>query len=136
VRRLIALGAAIATIGLAGGAAQAACLKANAPDQIVEGRLSEVEISIPDYGLKEWAFILRLASDACLEGSDEYDKVDRADRIHVFTMDADMRNRLRGRIGKPIRRVRIIGEPFGAHTAHHHAPIVMRVTRVETVARK
>jgi hypothetical protein len=32
--------------------------------------------------------------------------------------------------------VRVSGEPFGEHTAHHHAPIVMRVSRVEVVPRK
>ncbi|MBX9828048.1 MAG: hypothetical protein K2Y27_24030 [Xanthobacteraceae bacterium] len=41
--RLAALCAGIAMAGLAIGSAQAACLKANAPDQVAEGRLSRVE---------------------------------------------------------------------------------------------
>ena len=41
------------------GAAQAACLKADAEDQIAEGRLAIVRIEIPDYKLKEQAFMLQ-----------------------------------------------------------------------------
>ena len=75
--RLCALCAGIAMAGFAIASAQAACLKANTPDQAAEGRLTSVRISIPDYKLKEQAYILRLSSDACLEGSGEFDKVER-----------------------------------------------------------
>ena len=118
--------------GLAVACAQAACLKANASDQVAEGRLVSVRISIPDYKLKEQAYILRLSSDACLEGSGEFDKVERTNRIHVFAMDDALRKRLRSLVGQPVR---VTGEPFGEHTAHHHAPIVLRVSRIERAAR-
>jgi hypothetical protein len=114
-------------------AAQAACLKANAPDQTAEGRLDSVRITIEAYKRKEQAYILRLASDACLDGPDAYDKVERTNRIHVFAMDDVLRRRLRASVGKTLR---VHGEPFGEHTAHHHAPIVMRVRRVEAMPRK
>jgi uncharacterized protein DUF4431 len=131
--RLSALCAGLAMAGLSIASAQTACLKANAPDQVAEGRLTSVRISIPDYKLKEQAYILRLASDACLEGSGEFDKVERTNRIHVFAMDDALRKRLRSLAGQ---RVRVTGEPLGEHTAHHHAPIVLRVARIERVARK
>lgn len=131
--RLAALCARIAMAGLAIASAQAACLKANAPDQVAEGGLTSVRITIPDYKLKVQAYILRLGSDACLEGSGEFDKIDRTSRIHVFAMDDALRKRLRSLVG---RAVRVTGEPFGEHTAHHHAPIVLRVTRIEPAGRR
>jgi hypothetical protein len=48
-------------------------------------------------------------------------------------MDDVLRKRLRSLEGRPVR---VTGEPFGEHTAHHHAPIVLRVTHIERVARK
>ncbi len=132
MNRLAAIGAFIAT-SLAGAAAQAACLKANTPEQTAEGRLTSVQVSIPDYRLKEQAYILRLKSDACLEGSDEYDKVDRTNRIHVYAIDDAMRKKLHVAVGK---MVRVSGSPFGEENLHHHAPIVMSVSTIETLPAK
>ena len=131
--RFCALSAGVAVLWLMFATAQAACFKANELDQVAEGRLTSVQISIPDYGLKEQAYILRLASDACLEGSDEFDKVERTNRIHVFATDDALRRKLRASVGKIIR---VSGDAFGEQTAHHHAPIVMRVSRVEPLARR
>ena len=69
--RLLASCAATAAALLAVASAQATCLRANHPDQVAEGRLTSVRISIPDYKLKQQAIILQLASDACLEGGGE-----------------------------------------------------------------
>ena len=84
--RLFALGTSVAAC-LTCATAQAGCLKANESDQIAEGRLTSVRITIEAYRLKEQAFILQLAADACLEGPDEFDKVEATRRIHVFSMD-------------------------------------------------
>ena len=127
--RLRALGACIAACCFAFGA-QAACLKANTPGQTAEGRLTSVQVSIPDYELKEQAYILRLKSDACLDGADDFDKVDRTNRIHVYAMDDAMRKKLRAAVGK---MVRVSGNAFGEENAHHHAPIVMSVSTIETL---
>jgi len=114
--------------------AEAACLKANTPDQTAEGRLTSVRISIPDYGLKnEQAYILRLKTDACLDGTDEHDKVDHTNRIHVYATDDAMRKKLRAAVGK---QVRVSGSPFGEETLHHHAPIVMGLSNIETLPGK
>jgi hypothetical protein len=116
-----------------GATAQAACLKANTDNQIAEGKLTSVQVSIPDYKLKEQAYILQLKSDACLEGTDDFDKVDRTNRIHVYATDDAMRKKLRAAVGK---MVRVSGSPFGEENAHHHAPIVMGVSAVETLPGK
>ena len=125
------LGAA-ATLLMA-ATAQAECLKAQTDNQVAEGKLTSVQVSVPDYKLKEQAYILRLKSDACLEGTDEFDKVDHTNRIHVFSMDDAMRKKLRAAVGK---MVRVSGSPFGEENIHHHAPIVMGVSSIELLAGK
>lgn len=122
------LAAAIVMTALAGSAASAECLKANTPGQRAEGKLASVRITIPAYALKEQAYILQLRSPACLEGADAYDKVEKTQRIHVFSMDEAMRKRMRGLVGK---NVRVTGDAFGEHTAHHHAPIVLNVSKID-----
>ena len=124
VRRLAV---AVVLTALTGSAASAECLKANALDQRAAGKLVSVRIAIPAYALKEQAYILQLRAPACLEGTDDYDKVEKSQRIHVFSMDDAMRKRMRGLVGK---NVRVTGNAFGEHTAHHHAPIVMSVSTI------
>jgi len=114
-------------------AAYATCLKANGEGQTAEGRLTSVVVTTPAYDLKEQAYILRLAAPACLEGSDEYDKVDKSERIHVYSTDDRLRKRLRGLVGK---LVRVQGSPFGETTAHHHAPIVMQISAIEPLPKR
>src|SRR5262245_51911823 len=105
--RLPALCAATAMAWLAVAPAQAACLT---PDQVVEGRLDFVRITVEAYRLKEQAYILRLKSAACLEGDDDYDKIERTNRIHVFATDDALRKRLHSFVGK---QVRVTGDAFG-----------------------
>jgi hypothetical protein len=114
-------------------AAQADCLKANTDGQSASGKLASIKFSIPDYALKEQAYILQLDAPACLEGTDEFDKVDKSMRIHVYSADERLRKKLRALIGKPVR---VTGQPFGEETAHHHAPIVMSITAIEPAPRK
>jgi hypothetical protein len=82
---------------------------------------------------KEHAYILRLAAPACLDGDDEYDKVDKSDRIHVYSTDDKLLKRLRQLLGK---MVRVRGSPFGEENAHHHAPIVMGISAVEPLLKR
>ena len=56
------------------------------------------------------------------------DKVASSKRIHVFSMDAKLRGKMRGLVG---RTVRVTGSPFGEHTVYHHAPIVMNIVTIE-----
>lgn len=121
------------TLSLLSMAADADCLKANTEDQVAEGRLTSVVVSVPAYALKEHAYILRLAAPACLDGDDEYDKVDKSDRIHVYSTDDELLKRLRQLVGK---MVRVRGSPFGEENAHHHAPIVMGISAVEPLLKR
>lgn len=108
-------------------AAHAACLKANSDNQTAEGRLRDI-LFVDFAERKERAFILELATPACLDGEDEIDKVESAKRIHVYSMDAKLRRKLRSLVGKTVR---VKGSPFGEHTVYHHAPIVMHISEIE-----
>ena len=124
MRALVALAfCLLATMGVS----DAACLKASDDNQQAEGRLLSIRFTVEAYRRTEQAYILQLSSPACLEGADEYDKVDTSPRIHVFSMDDAMRKRMRGLVGK---NVRVTGNAFGEHTAHHHAPIVMSISTI------
>ncbi|ALK10358.1 DUF4431 domain-containing protein [Blastochloris viridis] len=110
---------------LAAGPAMAACLDANAEDAVAEGRLSRGTFQ-DAAGRTETAFILSLAAPTCLTGPDEFDQVPEAKRLHLYASDEAVA--LARFVGKTVR---VSGRPFGAHTAHHHAPIVMDVVRIE-----
>lgn len=123
------LAAASGLVLLSAGAASADCLKAGGEDQVVQGRLAFGRFQ--DANLKwEQAYILRLRAPICLDGDNAYDKIDKTDRVHVFSMDQAVRRRLRTLIGK---QVRARGQPFGQHTAHHHAPIVMQIKTIDPI---
>lgn len=106
--------------------AWSACMQAgreeHAQGRLVTGRFKDAA------GRRETAFILRLRATVCLQGSDEFDKVASAKTIHVFSTKDAVSAKLRTFVGKPVR---VEGTPFGAHTAHHHAPIVMDVTDIQ-----
>jgi hypothetical protein len=122
----VACGAFLALLGTT--AAVAACLQANTGDQVAQGRLKYVTITNEAYARTERAYILDLPEPACLEGADEYDQIKLANRIHVFALEKPLLDRLHQFIGK---NVLVHGNPFGEHTAHHHAPIVMRAKKID-----
>jgi hypothetical protein len=117
-----------AAVSLAASPAFAmSCLDANASEEVVEGRLSRGTFQ-DAAGRAEKAFILNLAAPTCLTGSDEFDQVPEAKTIHLYASDEAVAPTLARFAGKAVR---VTGRPFGAHTAHHHAPIVMDVSRIE-----
>ena len=130
--RAVAVAAGLLPLWL-GSAADAECLKASVDNQSAEGRLTSVIITVPDYKLKEQAYLLQLAKPACLEGDYDFDKVEKTDRIHVFAADDTLRKKLRSLVGKAVR---VRGQPFGEHTVHHHAPIVMGIDAIEALPAK
>jgi hypothetical protein len=117
-------------LGLVGtNAASAACLKANTDNQVAQGQLTSVRVVDEAYERTEHAYILQLKEPACLDGSEDlYDKVEKTDRIHVFAFEVPLFQRLKRFVGK---NVVVHGSPFGEHTAHHHAPIVMRISKID-----
>jgi hypothetical protein len=125
-----ALGRAFAGALLAGGLcakAGAACLTADGGDQAAEGRLAYM-LFVDFAGHKEHAYILALKAPVCLDGKNDNDQVESTKRIHVYSMDAKLRGKMRGLVG---RSVRVQGSPFGEHTVYHHAPIVMNIVTIE-----
>jgi hypothetical protein len=106
--------------------AAAQCLRANTDSQIAEGRLA-IERARDAAGREERPFILHLPTPACLDGPDPDDKVKSTRTIHVFSFDTAILASMRRLVGKTVR---VRGNPFAAHTAHHHAPIVMQISEV------
>jgi hypothetical protein len=105
----------------------------NVDGQVAEGKLSSSVFTTPAYNLKEQAYLLTLAKPACLDGDDEYDKVEKSTRIHVYSTDDKLRKQMRALVGKTVQ---VHGSPFGEATAHHHAPIVMGISAIEAVKKR
>ena len=107
--------------------ATAACLKANTANQVAECRLT-IANAQDAAGRPEHPYILHLTGTACLDGPEPEDKVDSTRTIHVYSFDDKIGAALRRLVGKSVK---VRGNPFPQHTAHHHAPIVMEVTEIE-----
>ncbi len=119
---LIGIGAAI--LGL-GGEATARCLEAGKPES-VQGVLQERTFQNAG-GEDERAYILDLPAPACLVGAEEEDNKAGVLTIHLFSNGASIKSRLQHLAGSAVDAR---GNPFGALTMHHHAPIVMDVQSI------
>jgi hypothetical protein len=106
--------------------ALAECLKPNVDGQSAEGRLT-ISKAEDAAGRPERPYILRLAADACLDANEVDEAVKNTRTVHVFTFDEKLQPALRRAVGK---LVVVHGSPFAAETAHHHAPIVMKITEI------
>ena len=106
-------------------AADAACMKSDQPEP-AEGRLTLGRFK-DAADRPETAFILQLAAAVCLDAQDAEDRVDSTRTIHVYSTDDAIQSSLRRLVG---RTVLVRGRSFSAHTAHHHAPIVMNLSDV------
>ncbi len=122
---LAALGA-LALLAMPAAAAKV-CMQFNEPGQIAEGRL--VIGHFKDAADRpETAYILRLPAATCLAAADPEFRVRQARTIHVYASDEKISERIGRFVGKTVM---VRGRPFGAHTAHHHAPIVMEITAID-----
>ena len=92
----------------------AGCAVANADGAVAEGRLI----------VRDDAFILKMPQGLCLEGDDEFDRVEATTELHVFGADDAVQDALRTLAGKDAH---LRGRLMGAHTQHHKAPIIMEV---------
>ena len=124
IRRL-----ALAGLGLVwmNGLAAAACLQANVDDQVAQGVLT-IGRAQDAAGRPERPYILQLRDTACLDAKDPDDAVKGTRTIHVFPANEALEPTFKRLVG---RTVVVRGNPFAAMTAHHHAPIVMGVARIE-----
>jgi hypothetical protein len=106
--------------------AMAECLKANIEGQTAEGRLTVIRAQ-DAAGRTERPYILRLASNSCLDADAPDDAVKGTRTIHVFPADEKLQPLFHKLVGKTVV---VHGNPFPAQTAHHHAPIVMQVDEI------
>jgi hypothetical protein len=113
---------------LAPGSALAGCLQANAKTTIIEGVLSEKTFADANKQ-PEQAFILTPLVPTCLEGDDNVDKSEKIGEIQIMSSNDQIAPKIKDFVGQDVF---VQGSPFGAHTAHHHAPIVMDITGIDT----
>jgi len=125
---LPAIVAAGMALGLSATSAAAECLTANAENQIAEGRLT-VGSGKDAAGRPQKPYLLRMPAPACLDGPDPEDRVKGSRTIHVYPANEKLGRDFRRLVGKTVL---VRGNPFPRHTAHHHAPIVMEVTEIDT----
>jgi hypothetical protein len=118
----------VVAIGSIASSASAQCMKDGAPAQVAEGRLTVAQAK-DAAGRPQRPYILRLPTAACLDAQDPDDRVKSTMTIHVYPAESRLARDLRRMVGKTVL---VRGRPFAAHTAHHHAPIVMEVTEIDT----
>ena len=106
--------------------AVAECLKSNVEGQSAQGQLA-IGRARDAAGRPETPYILRLASNTCLDAGNRDDAFRRARTIHLFPADENMRRTFRLLAGKAVA---VRGRPSIAYSAHHHARIVMHVTEI------
>src|SRR6478672_9306523 len=128
------------TLGLA-SAANAACLDLKQTNVLsFEGTLNyRIFAGPPNYedvrkgDTPEPTYILTLAEPICASGDEFVDPRDKFSQVQIFPESSDkaataLSRDLRRWIGK---RVVVEGTPpFGAHTGHHHAPLMLPITRI------
>lgn len=76
----------------------------------------------------ESAFILTLPAPTCLDAVDPEFRVKDVRTIHIFGADDAVHTQIEKLSGESVV---VHGRPFGAHTSHHHAPIVMEVVAID-----
>jgi len=128
------------TLGLA-SAANAACLDLKQTNVLsFEGTLNyRIFAGPPNYedvrkgGTPEPTYILTLTEPICASGDEFVDPRDTFSQVQIFPESSGkavpaLAKDLRRWVGK---RVVVEGaSPFGAHTGHHHAPLLLPITRI------
>jgi len=67
---------------------------------------------------------------ACLSAEDPEFRVERTRTIHIFSNDEKLRARIGRLVGKDVM---VRGRPFRAHTARHHAPVVVEISGINAI---
>jgi hypothetical protein len=117
------MGAAIALLVMPASA----CMSDQSENAIAEGKLT-IATARDAAGRLERAYILTLVSPACLTANDPADRVKGTSTIHIFSMRQKVHAQIAQLVGKTVL---VRGRPFAAHTAHHHAPIVMDIGEID-----
>jgi hypothetical protein len=118
---------ALTLLVLAPASAYAVCLQSGQATTIIEGVLSEGTFTDAN-DQPEQAFILTPLMPTCLAGDDNIDESEKVGKIQIFSSNGQMAQSIKNFVGKDVF---VQGAPFGAHTAHHHAPIVMDISGIQ-----
>jgi hypothetical protein len=105
-----------------------ACMSDQSKQEIAEGTLATAS-KRDAAGRPEKPYILTLPSPACLTAKDPADSVKSSRTIHIFSSQDKVHAQIARFVGKTVL---VRGQPFAAHTAHHHAPIVMDISEIDT----
>jgi len=80
----------------------------------------------------EPTYILRLKKPICILGDEFINPKKQIDRVQVYP-DADNNNKsLWNELRKLVDKIVVVegNKPVGAHTGHHHAPLLLPITKV------
>jgi len=86
----------------------------------------------------EPAYILQLKKPICVAGDEFIGQDKLIDRVQIFPEYEEKENKalvraLRGSIGKVVAVEGV--SPFGAHTGHHHAPLLLPISKITAPVR-
>ncbi|MCW2389245.1 hypothetical protein M2333_002291 [Sphingobium sp. B11D3B] len=107
------------------------CVNATRPDALVTvaGKLTLQSFpgppnyeSVAQGDAEEQVFILELPRRICLEDGEFADGSERFDRVQVHAMEPALLRALQHAVGQDVT---VAGRAVGAHTGHHHAPMVV-----------
>jgi hypothetical protein len=104
-----------------------ACMSDTSKTEVAEGKLATAS-KRDAAGRPEKPYILTLAKPACLTAQNPEDSVKSTRTIHVFSSQDGVHAKIGKLVGKTVL---VRGQPFAAHTAHHHAPIVMDISEID-----
>lgn len=88
--------------------------------------------SVAEGDAEERAFILELPRRMCANDGEFILPATLFDRVHISASDDAILSVLGAAVG---RSVTVRGEAFGAHTGHHHAPLVLFAEQVTVVSK-
>ena len=117
---------AVALGFLASGPA-AACMSETAAREAAQGRIA-IRAAKDAAGRSERPYILTVPTPVCLTASDPENSVKGTRTIHVCPATPKLHEAMQRLVGKTVE---VRGTVFAAHTAHHHAPIVMEVAEIK-----
>ena len=127
--KFLSIGFALGLIVVLNAPAAAACMNPKSKEEIAEGRLF-IQRFKDAAGRPEQMYILRMPTPACLDGKEPDERVKSTRSLHIFASDEKIHRRIRQFVGKDIQ---VRGTVFSAHTAHHHAAIVMDIKEIDRI---
>ena len=81
----------------------------------------------------EPTYILKLEKPICVTGDEFIEQGTRIERVQIFPDYANKEDRiLTGKLRSLVGKVVVVqgNSPFGAHTGHHHAPLLLPITKI------